>query len=85
MNLQQPVPPLQNHRVAVHVFVPEDFGCITVRNDFIRILPADFVKLDFADLAGGEKVVVPVRITVPGKILPFSLKGSVSVTEPDLV
>ena len=69
----------------IHVFVPEDFGRLAVRGDFFRIVPADLVKLAFADLAGGEKVVVPVGITVPGKVHPLPVDRSESVTEADLV
>ena len=71
--------------MAVHIFVSEDFGCFPVGDDLFRIVLADFVKLFFADFAGGDIVIIPVGVSVPGKILALSVNRSVSVPEPDLI
>ena len=71
--------------MSVYIFIPEDFGRFPVRNEFFRILLADFVKLVFTDFAGGDIVIVPIGIAVPGKILTFSINRSVSASKPDLI
>ena len=71
--------------MSVHIFVSEYFGCFTVSDDFFRIFLTDFVKLTFADLARGDKIVIPIGIAMPGEILAITINRSVSKSKPDLI
>ena len=71
--------------MSVHIFVSEPFRRFSVRDELVRVLAFDFGKFLFADFTGGEKIVVPVRISVPCKILCSAVDGSIAASESHLI
>ena len=71
--------------MPVHVPVAELLGLLPVCAYLLGVAFVYLVKLAFAYLARGKKVVVSVRIAVPCKILPPAVKRSIASAESNLI
>lgn len=81
VQLQQFVPSFQNDRMALNIFLPEQFRSFPVGIKFMGILYIDLVIFSFTDLTCCYIVIISVGISVPGEILSFSIDRSVSAAE----